>query len=106
MPTLTAEQLDHFETFGFLAVDKVFDPEEVINPVMDEYAGVLDSLADELYAAGAISDTYADLPFAERVCQVYVESQKVHAQYFDFSCRRKESRPTRHSGRARQSSMR
>ncbi|MYG90022.1 MAG: phytanoyl-CoA dioxygenase, partial [Chloroflexi bacterium] len=44
MPTLTAEQLDHFETFGFLAVDEVFDPAEVINPVMDEYADVLDVL--------------------------------------------------------------
>ena len=74
---------------------------------MDEYAGVLDSLADELYAAGAISDTYADLPFAERVCQVYVESQKVHAQYFDFSLPQKGNRG-RHAilGRARQSSMR
>ena len=85
MPTLTAEQLDHFETFGFLAVDEVFDHEEVINPVMDEYAEVLDTLANELHAQGVIAGAHADLPFAERVCQVYVESQKVHAQYFDFS---------------------
>lgn len=85
MPTLTAEQLDHFDTFGFLAVNEVFDAEEVINPVMDEYAGVLDTLANALFEQGVISETYAELPFAERVCQVYVESQTVHAQYFDFS---------------------
>ena len=85
MPTLTAEQLDHFETFGFLAVDEVFDPAEVIGPVMDEYADVLDVLANDLHAQGAISDTYTGLPFGERVSKVYVESQKVHAQYFDFS---------------------
>ena len=104
MPTLTAEQLDHFETFGFLAVDEVFDPEEVINPVMDEYAEVLDTLASELHAQGVITDTHADLPFAERVCQVYVESQKVHAQYFDFSLPQKGIQPDTPFWAGRQSS--
>ncbi len=85
MASLTAEQLDHFDRFGFLAVERVFDPEEVIVPVMDEYARVLDTLAEELCERGTISQTYADLPFAERICRVYVESQRVHAQYFDFS---------------------
>ncbi len=85
MLSLTAEQLDHFETFGFLAVEDVFDPAEVIAPVMAEYAGVLDTLAHELHRQDALSDAYDNLPFGERVSQVYVESQKVYAQYFDFS---------------------
>ena len=85
MPSLTAEQLDHFDTYGFLAVEDVFDPAEVINPVMEEYADVLDTLARDLHAAGTLSQTYAHLPFGERISQVYVESQRVHAQYFDFS---------------------
>ena len=85
MTTLSPEQLEHFDTFGYLAVDAVFDPEAVIAPVIDEYVEVLDRLADDLYAAGAIADRYADLPFGERVSRLYVESGKVHAQYFDFS---------------------
>ena len=85
MPALSTEQLDHLDTFGFLAVDDVFDPEAVISPVIDEYCGVLDRLAADLHAQGVIADVYDGLPFGERVSRVYVESEKVHAQYFDFS---------------------
>ena len=85
MPTLTNEQLDHLDTFGFLAVDQVFDPDEVIAPVIDEYCAVLDQLCDELVESGDLAENYAELPFGERVSRVYAETQKVYAQYFDFS---------------------
>ena len=85
MPTLTNEQLEHLDTFGFLAVDHVFDPDEVIAPVIDEYGAVLDQLCDELVESGDLAEPYAELPFGERVSRVYAETQKVYAQYFDFS---------------------
>ncbi len=85
MPAMTNEQLEHFEYFGFVTAEGVIDPEKVINPVIEEYAGVLDSLADELYEEGRISSRYEDLEFGERMVQVYEESDEIHQGYFDFS---------------------
>lgn len=85
MSYLSADQRDHFEQEGYLVVEDVFDPPRDLKPVREEYEGVLDRLAHELYAAGTISSTYSDLAFQPRLTQVYAESGKVHAQYFDFS---------------------
>ncbi len=85
MPAMTKEQLEHFEHLGFVTAENVLDPETVIDPVIDEYAGVLDRLADELYEDGKISSRYEDLEFGERVTQIYAESGEVHNGYFDFS---------------------
>lgn len=84
-PFLSADQVAHFEEQGYLIVEDLFDPEEDLAPVIDEYNGVLDQLARELYAEGRIASLYEDLPFGERLTRVYAESGKVHAQYFDFS---------------------
>jgi ectoine hydroxylase-related dioxygenase (phytanoyl-CoA dioxygenase family) len=83
--SLTTEQIEHFNTEGFLVVENVLDPERDLDPVIAEYELVLDRLADELFAAGKISSTYSELPFSDRLTKIYGESGKVHAQYFDFS---------------------
>lgn len=85
MPGMTKEQLEHFEHYGFVTAEQVIDPDGVIDPVMEEYAGVLDVLADELYADGKISSRYDDLEFGDRVTQIYEESDEVYNGYFDFS---------------------
>ena len=85
MPALTPEQLEHFETYGYLHVEHLFDPVAVIDPVMDEYDGVLDTLANELQEKGEINSTYDELGFGDRVTKVYAESGKNHQQHFDFS---------------------
>jgi phytanoyl-CoA hydroxylase len=85
MPFLSREQLAHFKEEGYLLVRGMLDVEEVIQPIIDEYHGVLDKLAHELYAAGHIESTYNDLPFGKRLTQIVVDSGEVHAQYFDFS---------------------
>jgi hypothetical protein len=85
MAYLTADQLEKFERDGFLLVEKLFSPADDLDPIIEEYKGVLERLADELYAAGKISSTYSDLPFGRRVSQIYQESGEIHAQYFDFS---------------------
>ena len=82
---LSAEQLEHFEEFGYVLVSGVFDAKEDIDPVIEEYKGVLDSLAYDLYDSGEITSLYEELPFAERLIAIYQECGKVHAQYFDFS---------------------
>ena len=85
MPSMTQEQFEHFKHFGFVAVDGVSDPDTVIDPVIEEYAGVLDNLAEKLYVEGKISSRYEELEFGERVTQIYAESGEVYNGYFDFS---------------------
>ena len=85
MAALTAEQKEHFDEYGFVHVEDVFDPERDIDPVIDEYAGVLNSLADRLLAEGKISSDYSELPFGDRVTKIYGESKEIHNQHFDFS---------------------
>ena len=85
MGFLTAEQVAQFEEEGYLIVEDLFDPVADLDPIIEEYKGVLDRLADELHERGEIRSTYAELPFGERLIQIYKESGKVHAQYFDFS---------------------
>jgi phytanoyl-CoA hydroxylase len=85
MASLTQEQVEQFRREGYLLVEGLFDPAEDLDPVIEEYKGVLNNLANELYARGEISSTYADLPFSQRLIKIYQESGKVHAQYFDFS---------------------
>jgi len=85
MAFLTNQQLEQFHDEGYLIVEDLFDFEQDLVPVLDEYDGVLENLAQELYDEGTISSLYADQPFGERLTNVYAESGKVHAQYFDFS---------------------
>ena len=85
MSALSQQQVDQFRELGYVKVDGVLDPATYLDPVIDEYAGVLDSLAQELFANGEISSTYPELPFGQRVTRIYAESGRAHAQYFDFS---------------------
>jgi phytanoyl-CoA hydroxylase len=85
MAALTSTQVEQFHHQGYLLVENVFDPHADIDPIIAEYEGVLGALAGELYAQGGISSTYAELPFGQRLIEIYKESGKVHAQYFDFS---------------------
>jgi phytanoyl-CoA hydroxylase len=85
MGSLTQTQVEQFQREGYLLVEDLFDPVADIDPLIEEYTGVLNQLANDLYSRGQISSTYADLPFSQRLIEVYKESGKVHAQYFDFS---------------------
>ena len=49
MAHLTEAQVADFEEQGYLVVRGLFDPEEDLDPVIEEYAGVLDRLACQLF---------------------------------------------------------
>lgn len=85
MARLSAEQVARFEDEGYLVVEGLLDPQADLDPIIEEYKGVLDQLARDLYARGEISSLYEELPFGQRIIRIYQESGKVHAQYFDFS---------------------
>lgn len=79
--TLTEE----FSEQGFVKVEGVLDPESVLDPIIEEYHGVLGALATDLFQSGKISSEFADLPFDARLIKIYQETKRAHAQYFDFS---------------------
>ena len=74
MALLTQKQLDYFEEFGFLPVKNVFDPDKVTDPIIEEYLGVLDNLAEELFEEGKISSKFEELPFGKRLTKIKQET--------------------------------
>ena len=85
MTRLNDEQLEHFHQEGYVVVEDVIDPEEVLGPLEAEYGTVLDHLTRELHEEGVIGSKYAGMEFGERLTRIYQDSGKVHSQYFDFS---------------------
>jgi len=85
MAVITAAQRRQFDNEGFVVIEDVLDPELDIAPVMAEYEGVLDELAQSLLAEGSIASTYRGLPFSERLIQICTESGRNFPQHFDFS---------------------
>ena len=85
MNRLTLEERGHYDREGYVLVRGLLDYECDIRPVWDEYAGVLDRLAAELYEAGEIESLYEDLEFSDRTVACYRDSGRVLAQYFDCS---------------------
>ncbi len=68
---LTSEQIQQFHDEGYLAVDRMLDYESDIAPVIEEYQRLLDELCDEWIAAGRLESSNRDLPFEERLVEVY-----------------------------------
>ena len=85
MNRLSDAQLSHFEEEGYLVRRDFFNPEVDLDPVIEEYEGVLDRLAERLLAKGEIKSVYADEDFSERLIRMCEDSGKIHAQSFDFS---------------------
>lgn len=85
MARLTDQQCAQFESEGYVVVDDVFSPEQDLDAAIAEYDQVLDRLANELHAAGALTSTFPDLAFSARLAGIYAETGKVYAKYFDLS---------------------
>jgi len=85
MPVLDQSALAVFETQGYLVVEGVLSPEEDLQPVIDEYKGLLDAFAERLYSEGKLSSTYKALPFGRQLIQIIAEGGQSAAQYFDIS---------------------
>ena len=60
MNRLSDAQLSHFEEEGYLVRRDFFNQEVDLDPVIEEYEGVLDRLAERLLARGEIKSVYAD----------------------------------------------
>ena len=67
MPGLTERQIAQFTDAGYLVLEDVLDPRADLDPVVEEYTVIMHRLARDLFAAGRISSTCSDLPFAKRL---------------------------------------
>lgn len=85
MAFLSADRVDRFNEQGFLFVEGLLDPEKDIDPIVEEYRGVMERLARDLYSRGEISSPYEDLPFGERFIKIFTETGKTQVRHFDFS---------------------
>ena len=56
-----------------------------LDPVIAEYAHVLDRLAAELFERGDTRSTYEGLGFSDRLIAIYRDSGQTYTQAFDFS---------------------
>jgi phytanoyl-CoA hydroxylase len=85
MRILSQAQLQQFEDDGYVVVEGVLDPDRDLGPVMAEYETVLDAIATQLMAEGAIASSHRDLPFCGRLIQICSESGRNFPQEFDIS---------------------
>lgn len=82
---MNEKQLTSFRKYGYLLIESVLDVETVIDPLVAEYDYVLNLLSHELCDQGMISSTYKNLSFMDRLVQIYQETGRDYARYFDCS---------------------
>lgn len=82
---LSKDQLISLDEDGFVVIENILDPEKDLDPILNEFAGVLDRLAERLFMNRLISTSYDDLPFGNRLIQIIEETGESHAQHFDVS---------------------
>lgn len=83
--TLSSQQISQFNEQGYLLVAGVLDPDQVLDPIIEEYEALLDRLAGKLHAEGAIRSEHAELGFRDRLTAIFRETGQTYAQFFNLS---------------------
>jgi ectoine hydroxylase-related dioxygenase (phytanoyl-CoA dioxygenase family) len=84
MTTATRSFVDKFHEEGYAVIEGLI-PNTIIDPILKEYEGVLDRLANQLYESGEIDSPYGELGFEDRLTRIYEVTGRAHNQNFDFS---------------------
>jgi hypothetical protein len=82
--TLTQAQIDHFHEQGYLAVQGVLDETLDLEPVRREYGELFDQLCAGWQAEGLLANTYAHLPFEQKLLRVFQDTGRDYCQHFDI----------------------
>lgn len=85
MLTTPKVDIERFNAEGYLVVEDVLDPTLDIEPIINEYSELLDSLAAKWHAEGKIPSAYADLPLGQRLARLITELGVQCYQYLDIS---------------------
>lgn len=81
----TRIDVDRFHAEGYLVVEDILDVKRDLEPVIEEYMALLETLVERWQADGTIASTYSDLPFAERLARVLSDAGPGSFQPFDIS---------------------
>lgn len=76
---LTAAQIAQFNDQGYLLIRQALASVDLA-PVIDEYTAYIDRRAQELYAAGQLSQLYADAPFERRLALICRETNDLYRE--------------------------
>jgi phytanoyl-CoA hydroxylase len=76
---LTPGQIDQFNAEGYLVVRQALQGSD-LNPLIAEYTAHIDWRAQELYAAGKISQLYADAAFDQRLALICRENNELYRE--------------------------
>jgi ectoine hydroxylase-related dioxygenase (phytanoyl-CoA dioxygenase family) len=82
---ISADDKDHFDEHGFVVIDGVLDQSRDLQPVIDDYSGLLDQLSERWKSEGRLKSTYGELPFVQRLTKIMSESTINVSRYFDIS---------------------
>ena len=74
---LSVEQLEFFHREGYLVAKDVV-PRAIIEAVASEISSLVDVAADELYAAGKITELHRELDFLHRTEALYRQCPEIH----------------------------
>ena len=74
---LTQDQIDQFNTEGYLVVKQILLAHD-LTPMLAEYAAYIDQRARELYAAGKLTQLYADAPIDQRLALICRENNEIY----------------------------
>ena len=74
---LTPAQIAQFNEQGFLTLENGL-ADDSLNPLIEEYAAYIDRRANELYAAGKLSQTYAGQSFEHRLVAICRENNEIY----------------------------
>ena len=76
--------LEEFNRQGYVVVERLFDPED-LQPLVNDYTDLLDSMANDWYAAGKIPSAFSDLPFDQRLAVLLGETDEEFYRHFDIT---------------------
>lgn len=70
---------------GFVVVEGLLDRQLDLQPILDDYAALLDPLAMRWHNQGKLPSTYADLPFNRRAAEIISRIGNEESYHFDIS---------------------
>ena len=76
---LSSKQLEQFQRDGYLVIENCLTPADLA-PVIAEYSAYIERRAQELCAAGKLTQPFADEPFARRLAALAAETGELYPE--------------------------